>query len=97
MVVIPGANHLVDLPLGLKLLEVQKNKKQFVIEQFAKIFKLKEEHALEYEIHLTGGELIDLIKMTPNYWHIAGETWQDLQVVDRVQTMVSFVILKFCR
>lgn len=95
MVVIPGADHLLDLQVGLELLEIQKNKKQLVIEQFTKLFNLKAEHPLEYEIHLNGGELADLIRMTPNYWHISEEKWNDLKAIDTVQTTVSFIVLKF--
>jgi 23S rRNA (guanine745-N1)-methyltransferase len=97
LVVIPGANHLIELQLELALLEIQKNKQQFLVEQFNGMFKLKEEQPLEYKIELNGGELVDLIKMTPNYWHISKESWPDLKGLDRVQTTVSFIILKFCR
>lgn len=96
IVVIPEANHLIDLQLGLELLEIQKNKKQHVIEQFISMFKLKEDHALDYKLDLNGEDLVDLLKMTPNYWHIPEETWTDLKAVDRVQATASFIILKFC-
>lgn len=97
LVVIPGANHLADLQLELELLDIQENKKQLVIEQFITMFHLQEEQTLEYKIELSGNELADLIRMTPNYWHISGEKWQELKAINTAQTTVSFIILKFCR
>jgi len=97
LVAIPGPGHLASLRSDLGLLDIEPNKQQRVVELFAGTFKLAEKRTMEYEMHLSGEELCDLVGMTPNYWHISEETWDGIKARKRVQTEASFTILTFCR
>jgi len=97
LVAIPGPGHLANLRSDLGLLGIEPNKQGRVVEQFAGTFKLAEKRTMEYEMHLSGEELCDLVGMTPNYWHISEETWDGIKARKRVQTEASFTILTFRR
>jgi 23S rRNA (guanine745-N1)-methyltransferase len=94
---IPGPGHLMNLRSDLDLLGVEANKQQRVVEQFAGTFKLQGKQTVEYEMHLNGEELANLIQMTPNYWHISGETWDRMRAMNSVRTKACFTILEFRR
>jgi len=97
LVVIPSPNHLANLRSDLGLLGIEPHKQQHVIKQFAGTFELAEKQPIEVEMHLNGKELCDLIQMTPNYWHISKETWDDMEAIksESIQAKASFTILTF--
>jgi 23S rRNA (guanine745-N1)-methyltransferase len=99
LIVIPSPRHLANLrsELGLLPLGVEPDKQQHVVEQFTKTFKQTGEHTVTYEMYLDNKELFSLIQMTPNYWHISGETWDKIKTIESVQTEVSFIILEFSK
>lgn len=97
LVVIPTPRHLASLRSELDLLSIEPDKRNKVIEQFAGPFRLAGERTIEYEMRLVDAQLLDLIQMTPNYWHISDEAWDRVIAVERVQTEASFTILEFRR
>jgi 23S rRNA (guanine745-N1)-methyltransferase len=97
LVAIPGPDHLLNLRSGLGLLGIEAHKEQRVVEQFGGTFQLADRRAIAYEMRLTGEELLDLIQMTPNYWHASRETLEAIKATRRVQTEASFAILQFHR
>ena len=99
LIVIPGPHHLESLrtepdilPLG-----IEPDKQKRVVEQFAGRFKRVTEQIIAFEMRLTGAELVNLVQMTPNYWHSSNETWETVRAVESVQTEASFTILAFRR
>jgi len=97
LIVIPNPGHLASLRSELNLLSIEPDKRNKVIEQFAGPFRLAGEHTVEYEMGLEGEALLSLVQMTPNYWHISDEAWDDVKAVGPVQTEASFTILEFRR
>jgi SAM-dependent methyltransferase len=97
LVVIPGPGHLASLRLELDLLGIEADKRQRVVEQFSSAFRLAGERTIAYEVHLDGDELLNLIQMTPNYWHSSSETWDGVRAMGSVQTEASFTVLEFRR
>jgi 23S rRNA (guanine745-N1)-methyltransferase len=97
LVAIPGPGHLINLRSDLGLLGIEAHKEQRVVEQFSGTFKLTGKQAIAYEMHLTGEELLDLIQMTPNYWHTARETWDAMKSTESVRAETSFTVLQFHR
>jgi len=94
MVVMPSPNHLVGLAPGPSPLEIEPGKEQRIVEQFWGMFQPAGRQTVEYEMRLSGEELEDLIRMTPNYWHISEGARGD---VESVSTQASFTILEFHR
>ncbi|MEE8392014.1 MAG: methyltransferase domain-containing protein [Anaerolineae bacterium] len=99
LIVIPGPRHLENLrsELNLLSLSIEPDKQRHVIEQFAGAFRKVGEHTVAYEMHLTGKDLLDLVQMTPNYWHSSSETWDNVKAIESVQTEAHFIILEFHR
>ncbi|MEA3339719.1 MAG: methyltransferase domain-containing protein [Chloroflexota bacterium] len=97
LIVIPNPGHLASLRSELNLLNIEPDKRNKVVEQFTGPFRLAGEHTVEYEMGLEGEALSSLVQMTPNYWHISDEAWDDVKAVERIQTEASFTILEFSR
>jgi 23S rRNA (guanine745-N1)-methyltransferase len=93
--VIPGPDHLIELRSDLGLLDIEADKRQHVVEQFSGTFKLVGEQSIAYEMQLDSPELLDLIQMTPNYWHIERESLDSVKALERVRTRASFTLFKF--
>ncbi len=97
LIVIPNPRHLARLRSELNLLSIELDKRNKVVEQFTGPFRLAGERIVEYEMSLEGEALLSLVQMTPNYWHISSEAWDDVLAVERIQTEASFTILEFRR
>jgi len=97
LVAIPGPDHLANLRSDLRLLDIEPDKEQRVVEGFAGGFRLTAKHTVEHEMHLDGAELWDLVQMTPNYWHTSKEIWDRIKSTASVRTRASFIILEFGR
>jgi 23S rRNA (guanine745-N1)-methyltransferase len=95
IVVIPNPDHLADLPSSLMRLGIEPDKERRVVEQFAGMFRLAEKQTIEYEMYLNGGELLDLMRMTPHYWHMAEEARGSVGDTESVCAQASFTILEF--
>jgi 23S rRNA (guanine745-N1)-methyltransferase len=97
LVAIPSPDHLMNLRSDLGLLGIEPHKEQRVIEQFRGAFKLTGKQTIAFEMHLTGVDMLNLIQMTPNYWHISisRETRDAIQSAESARTEASFTILQF--
>jgi hypothetical protein len=95
LIAIPAPDHLIELRSELGLLDIEANKRQRVVEQLAGAFKLAGEQSIAYEMQLGGQELVDLVQMTPNYWHVARERLDSIKTLERIRTRASFVLIKF--
>lgn len=95
LIVIPSPIHLLSLRSVLPLLTIEADKQQRVIAQFADSFTLLETSTLEYEIVLENEELLQLVHMTPNHWHLSESTQQMLQTMQDMRTEVGFICLLF--
>lgn len=81
LVVIPGALHLIELRERFQLLEVDADKAERTLDQLSPAFELLEKGTIGYQTSIPGSDVVDLIQMTPNYWHfessaevLAGQT-----------------------
>ncbi len=98
LVVIPGPRHLASLSeLNILSLGIEPDKQKHVIEQLTGVFTQTGEQIVTYKIHLDNKSLVNLIQMTPNYWHSSSETWDHVETIENVQTEVSFIVLEFNR
>ncbi|GLV58084.1 23S rRNA (guanine(745)-N(1))-methyltransferase [Dictyobacter sp. S3.2.2.5] len=97
LIIIPGSHHLEELRHSLHLLNIEENKQQHVIEQFAGTFDLLALHTLTYKLELEQGEIEQLVVMTPNYWHQSTESQARLAELADFTTTVDFVCLVFQR
>jgi SAM-dependent methyltransferase len=97
LVVIPNPDHLESLRADLGLLGIEADKEQRVVEQFAETFRAAGTQTLAYDMHLNGQDLIDLVRMTPNYWHTSREAWDEVRAVESAHTRAGFTILEFHR
>lgn len=97
LVVIPGPNHLQPLRAQLSLLNIEEDKQQHVIQQFAPYFSLRDTLTLDYQLSLDRQAITSLVRMTPNYWHISSQARQDIEHIEEVQTEISFTCLSFTK
>jgi 23S rRNA (guanine745-N1)-methyltransferase len=95
IVVIPGAEHMAQLRSTLPLLQIEENKQQHVVEQFAPYFTLLDAVPVSYELVLQGEEVQQLVMMTPNYWHLSDEARQAMTSIRALRTQVAFICLVF--
>jgi 23S rRNA (guanine745-N1)-methyltransferase len=94
-VVIPAPEHLGSLRLEFGLLEIEVSKLERVTEQMRGDFELIQQHTLEYDLRLGGEALLQLIQMTPNYWHVSNEVCSRLLATTAVETKACFTLLEF--
>ncbi|MCP4543792.1 MAG: methyltransferase domain-containing protein [Chloroflexi bacterium] len=98
LIVIPGPRHLTSLSeQNLFSLSIEPNKQKNTVERLAGTFTQTGEQIVKYEIHLDNKALVNLIQMTPNYWHSSSEIWNNVKTIESVQTEVNFIILAFNR
>lgn len=99
LVVIPAPTHLQTLRDTLHLLQIEENKQQHVITQFTAQgqFCLETITPVQYELHLQGDEIAQLVTMTPNYWHMTAEARQAMAQMVEIRTEVACVCLAFRR
>ena len=93
MLVIPGPTHLLQVRQEFHLLNIEEQKQQRVIEQFAPSFKLLTTSTLHYTLHLENTALNQLVMMTPNSWHLSSEVRQAMLAIDELQTEVEFICM----
>lgn len=97
LVVIPTPAHLGGLRERFGLLSIEEDKRQHVVEQFEDGFTLAEVRRLDFPLALGGDDLLDLVYMTPNYWHLTDDTREALTASPRVETRAGFELLAFYR
>lgn len=95
LIVIPEADHLVELRSAFNLLSIEENKEIKLLEKFGEDFQLTDAAQLKYELKLNRTEVANLITMTPNYHHQAVQNWLDNASTETFSTQVSFNVLSF--
>lgn len=94
-VAIPTKEHLEDLRDTFGLLGIEEDKEQRVIHQFGIPFQHIKTCHIGYDVLLSQTDVIDLIMMGPNYWHVARHWLQDMQAMTSFRTQVGFSVLVF--
>lgn len=97
LIVIPGPNHLLSLRSTLKLLDIEKDKQRHVTEQFQGLFTLVAVSPVAYELHLHSQDIVNAVKMTPNYWHMSEQSRAAAEEIASLHTEVEFTCLVFLR
>lgn len=97
LVVIPAPGHLASLREQFGLLGIEQDKREHVAAQFAEDFALADTRRIEYALALGRDDLLDLVEMTPNYWHLTPETRDALHASPGVETQAAFDLLAFRR
>lgn len=97
LVIIPGSDHLQQLRAALHLLNIEEDKEQKVIAQFAPFFEFLTSSSLDYPLQLNHKEILQAVMMTPNYWHLSPEVHALVEKMESLETTVSFSGLVFRR
>lgn len=96
-VIIPNPDHLASLRSALPLLDLEPDKREHLMAQFADAFTLLRERSLTFKVELDAPALRDLIAMTPSYWHLGEKDWKAVESMGPRQVQASFTILSFGR
>jgi 23S rRNA (guanine745-N1)-methyltransferase len=96
VVAIPRPSHLIELRGKLPLLGIEPEKRERTVDQL-KGFELEEHQELVYGRTLDGREIGDLLRMTPNHWHIDEATSASVLNWDSVQITLAIDLLCFRR
>lgn len=94
LVVIPTEQHLAELRTRFDLLDIGTEKRERTIEQLAEYFVLASDEELTYNTRLLPGDVGDLLRMTPNYWHLPPEVTSAADTMD-LEVGLAFRILQF--
>jgi 23S rRNA (guanine745-N1)-methyltransferase len=98
IVVVPAENHLHELSaLELELLHIEPDKVERVVDNFRDEFRLASSQVLEYVIELDAHEVQDLLRMTPNAWHLDDAAWARVAELEPMRVTVGFHTLQFRR
>jgi 23S rRNA (guanine745-N1)-methyltransferase len=95
LVVIPAPNHLSELRERYQLLGIDEDKAARTVDQLQPELRLENQGTIRYSVSIPGSEIVDLIEMTPNYWHI-DENALAGDVLGQTVTM-SFELLTFVK
>lgn len=97
IVVIPSDDHLKELRAELPLLGVEPDKLERTVRQLRGAFHLVGEEELEYPAEMATDDIVDLLRMTPNYWHLGETTLADAVALGDMEITLGFSILRFQR
>jgi len=97
LVVIPTPEHLIELRAQLPLLDIPANKRTHVREQFQSAFHLADVQTVRHTLDLSGPAVVNLIQMTPNYWHLTEQERAQLDTSTSFSVTVSVELLAFVR
>lgn len=95
LVVIPTEQHLAELRTRFDLLDIGAEKRERTIEQLAEFFALESDEELRYHTRLLPGDVGDLLRMTPNYWHLPPEVINATETLAELEVGLAFRILQF--
>jgi 23S rRNA (guanine745-N1)-methyltransferase len=96
LVAIPRDDHLNELRTKLPLIGIDPQKWERTVDQL-KGFELETHERLEYDRTLGADQVTDLMRMTPNYWHIDEAILARVADWDPVQVTVAVDLLGFRR
>jgi SAM-dependent methyltransferase len=92
LIAIPGPQHLQPLRERLHLLNVEEDKQQHVLDQFAEHFTSIGNYALSYKVVFAEEQVRQIVTMTPNYWHQDAHD-QAIKDIVATETTIDFVVL----
>jgi len=95
LVVIPNPEHLRELREHLPLLEIDADKRERTEERLAGRFELVGLERIEHRMTLAPGEAVDLIRMTPNYWHADEPALRAAARLGETAVTASVSVLRF--
>lgn len=95
LIVIPTERHLAELRGRIPLLAIPREKRHHLEEQLEGVFALRSAHPLEHEVELEGPELSDLVRMTPNRWHLDEDALAAVAAWDPARITLSVEVLEF--
>lgn len=95
LIVIPGLEHLQELRARYALLDIEEAKEEKLRATLESAFRLLSRRPLRYERRVEGHALPDLVRMTPNYWHLDRAGRAALETTQEQDVRFSFVILQF--
>ena len=87
----PGAEHLAGLTALIYEQSLPHGGNTAGLEK-ASQFNLLEQIEIKQTIDVTGSDILDLLKMTPYYWHSRPEQQEMLAKLDKLETLIHFNI-----
>ena len=96
LVVIPGPHHLAELRERYGLLGIEPEKERHIAAQLAREFAQTESSPLEYMMDLSGEDVRQLLRMTPNARHRERQGWEEA-AHEAARVTASFLVLGFQR
>lgn len=87
----PGAEHLAGLTALIYEQSLPHGGNTAGLEK-ASQFNLLEQIEIKQTIDVTGSDILDLLKMTPYYWHSRPEQQEMLAKLDKLETLIHFKI-----
>ncbi|HEX6940285.1 MAG TPA: methyltransferase domain-containing protein [Longimicrobiales bacterium] len=97
LVALPREDHLAELRARLPLLGIEAGKRARAIEQLDAAFELEAEQAIGYRREMAADEVLDLLGMTPNAWHLGPAARAEVAGWGSVPVTVSVLLLCFRR
>lgn len=94
---IPESNHQSEIRAALSLLGIEGDKANRTAARFGAAFDLAGQQTLEYQTEVEGDELVDLLLMTPNYWHLGDEVLARAASLPRLAVTISVRLMRFLR
>ena len=95
LIVIPADDHLTEVRAKFNLLDIQRGKRQRITDHFSRLMEPLPTRKVRYTLQLGNQDLTNLVRMTPNYWHLTDEAERALAEVGQLETTVSFELLGF--
>ncbi|UVW34560.1 methyltransferase domain-containing protein [SAR92 clade bacterium H455] len=87
----PGAEHLAGLTALIYEQSLPHGGNTAGLEKTSQ-FNLLEQIEIKQTIVVTGSDILDLLKMTPYYWHSRPEQQEMLAKLDKLETLIHFKI-----
>ncbi|MCT2530125.1 methyltransferase domain-containing protein [SAR92 clade bacterium H921] len=86
----PGARHLAGLTAQIYSQNIPHRGNN--IDNNLELFKLKDQLEIADTISVEGTDILDLLKMTPYYWHARAEQQSQMKELKMLQTEIHFTI-----
>jgi 23S rRNA (guanine745-N1)-methyltransferase len=93
--VIPNATHWLELRAKLPMLSTPPEKRSRLLEQFNVHFALAAKQEVEYQRVMHADDIANLLRMSPNYWHLEAADLDHARSLDGLRLTLSFTILAF--
>lgn len=91
----PGERHLAGLTAKIYAQNVPHRGNN--IDDNLALFSMQEQHEITDSIRVEGADILDLLKMTPYYWHARAEQQEQLKNLNLLETAIHFTIKTYQR